>query len=84
MIKFRRKCKGGEGRSQGTKGAQNQGNSLACENFAAKTALLRNEASSAKPFCSQKPPSAKLRSRCETSLPLRNHFAATRPPLRKF
>ena len=54
MIKFRRNCKRGEGRSHRTKEAQKQGNSLACENFAAKIAPLRNRPPSAKPFRSSK------------------------------
>ena len=83
MIKFRRNCKRGEGRSQGTKGAQKQGNSLACENFVAKIVPLRKGVSPAKPFRSQKGLIAKLRSCCETSPPLQNHFAAPRPPSTK-
>ena len=54
MIKFRRNCKRGEGRSQGTEGARKQGNSLACENFATKIAPLRNKPPSMKPFRSPK------------------------------
>ena len=82
MIKIMRNCKRGEGRSQGIKGAQKHANSVACENFTTKIAPLRNEASSTKSFHSPRPPSAKLRSRCETGLPLRNHFAAQHHPLR--
>ena len=79
MIKFRRNCKRGEGKSQGTTGAQKHENSLAYENFAAKIAPLWNEASSAKPFCSPRLPSAKSRSHWEKGLSLRNHFAAQAP-----
>ena len=79
MIKFRRNCKRGEGRSQEAKGAQRQRNSLPCENFATKRAPLRKWASSAKPFHSQEPPSTKSRSCYKTGLPLRNHFSAQAP-----
>ena len=52
---------------------------MACENFAAKRAPLQKEASPAKPFRSQKDHATKLRFRCETSLPILNHFATTSP-----
>ncbi|RVW61496.1 hypothetical protein CK203_065964 [Vitis vinifera] len=80
--KSRRNYKRGEGRSQEQR-SQKHANSLACENFAAKIAPLRNEVSSAKSFRSPRPPFAKSRFRCKTSLPLRNHFAAPRPPSTK-
>ena len=83
MITFRRNCKIGERRSQGTKGAQKHANSLACESFAAKIAPMRKKSPSTKLFHSQKPPSTKSRSCCETGLPLQNHFAAQAPPLVK-
>ena len=69
MIKIRRNFKRRERRLQGTKGAQKQRNSLACENFAAKRAPLRKGASHTKLFRSQKDHAAKLRSCCETSPP---------------
>ena len=84
MIKFRRYCKRGEGKSQGTTGAHKQGISVACENFAAKKAPLRKKASSTKPFRSLRPLSAKLRSCYKKGPLLWNHFAAQDHPLRKF
>ena len=80
MIKFRRNCKRGEGRSQGTKGVQKHANSLVCENFAAKIAPLRNEASSMKLFHNLRLPSAKSRFRLQKGLSLRNYFVAQAPP----
>ena len=80
MIKFRRNCKKGEGKSQGITGARKQGISVVCENFAAKIAPLRNEASSTKSFRSPRPPFGKLRFRCEKGHPLRNYFTTQAPP----
>ncbi|RVW22725.1 Pol polyprotein [Vitis vinifera] len=81
----RRNCKKGEEKSQGITGAQKQGISVVCENFAAKIAPLRNEASSTKSFRSPRPPSGKLRFRCEKGHPLRNYFATQAlPPAKNF
>ena len=80
MIKFRRNCKRGERKSQGTKGAQKHAKSLACENFATKIAPLRNDASSTKSFHSPRLPFGKSRSRYKKGFPLPNHFAAQAPP----
>ncbi|KAL6319883.1 hypothetical protein AAG906_036955 [Vitis piasezkii] len=74
-VKSRRNCKRGERRSQGTKGAQKHANSMACENFAAKIAPLRNEASFTKLFRSPRLPSVKSRFRYEKGLSLQNYFA---------
>ena len=88
MIKFRRNCKRGEGRSPGTKGAQKHANSMACENFAAKIAPLRNEASFTNLFRSPSPTPCENFCNCETPLwahechftAPHSHFAAAKWP----
>ena len=84
MIKIRRNFKKKWRVAIGNQRSSKTKKFIGLRKFTAKRASLQKEASSTKSFRSQNDHAAKLGFCCETSLPLRNHFTATRPPSVKF